>query len=47
MVGVLLGLKGPLQADAADALAIAVAHAHTRSSTERLGIPRSAWRRRR
>jgi crossover junction endodeoxyribonuclease RuvC len=47
MVGVLLGLDGKLQADAADALALAIAHAHTRSSTERLGIPRSAWRRRR
>ena len=47
MVGILLGLKGPLQADAADALAIAVAHAHTRSSLDRVGIPRTAWRRRR
>jgi crossover junction endodeoxyribonuclease RuvC len=47
MIGVLLGLKGPIQADAADALAIAVAHAHTRSSLERVGIPRMAWRRRR
>ncbi len=47
MVGVLLGLKGPLQADAADALAIAITHAHTRASIVRVGIPRSAWRRRR
>lgn len=47
MVGVLLGLEGRLQADAADALAVAIAHAHTRSSTQRLGIPRTAWRRRR
>jgi crossover junction endodeoxyribonuclease RuvC len=47
MIGALLGLKGPLQADAADALAIAVAHAHTRASLARVGIPRSAWRRRR
>lgn len=47
MIGLLLGIKGPLQADAADALAIAVAHAHTRSSIERVGIPRTAWRRRR
>lgn len=47
MIGVLLGLKGPIQADAADALAIAVAHAHTRASLERVGIPRTAWRRRR
>ncbi|MBU6247834.1 MAG: crossover junction endodeoxyribonuclease RuvC [Xanthomonadaceae bacterium] len=45
MIGVLLGLKGPLQADAADALAIAVTHAHTRSSLSRVGIPRAAWRR--
>jgi crossover junction endodeoxyribonuclease RuvC len=47
MVGVLLGIPGRLQADAADALAVALTHAHTRSSTERLGIPRTAWRRRR
>ena len=47
MMGVLLGLKGPLQADAADALAVAVAHAHTRASIARVGIPRTAWRRRR
>ncbi len=47
MVGVLLGLKGPLQADAADALAIAITHAHTRASLARVGIPRTAWRRRR
>jgi len=46
MIGVLLGLKEPLQADAADALAIAVTHAHTRASIGRVGIPRSAWRRR-
>lgn len=45
MIGILLGLKGPLQADAADALAIAVTHAHTRSSLARVGIPRTAWRR--
>ncbi len=47
MVGVLLGIPGRLQADAADALAIALTHAHTRSSIERIGIPRTAWRRRR
>jgi crossover junction endodeoxyribonuclease RuvC len=46
MIGVLLGLKGPLQPDAADALAIAVTHAHTRASLARVGIPRTAWRRR-
>lgn len=47
MVGVLLGLPGPLQADAADALAIAITHAHTRAGLARVGIPRTAWRRRR
>ncbi|MEO7324641.1 MAG: crossover junction endodeoxyribonuclease RuvC [Dokdonella sp.] len=47
MVCILLNLSGRLQADAADALAIALAHAHTRASVERVGIPRSAWRRRR
>jgi crossover junction endodeoxyribonuclease RuvC len=47
MVGVLLNLNGKLQADAADALAIALTHAHTRASIERLGVPRLAWRRRR
>jgi crossover junction endodeoxyribonuclease RuvC len=46
MVGILLNHPGKLQADAADALAIALAHAHTRSSLQRVGIPRSAWRRR-
>ncbi len=47
MVGILLGLKGPLQPDAADALAIAIAHAHTRAGLARAGIPRTALRRRR
>ena len=47
MIGLLLQLSGKLQADAADALAIALAHAHTRSSLQRVGIPRGAWRRRR
>lgn len=47
MVGVLLGIPSKLQADAADALAVALTHAHTRASVERLGIPRTAWRRRR
>ncbi|WP_187300532.1 crossover junction endodeoxyribonuclease RuvC [Mizugakiibacter sediminis] len=47
MVSVLLGLQGPLQADAADALAVAIAHAHTRATVGRIGIPRTAWRRRR
>jgi len=47
MVGVLLSLAQQLQADAADALAVALTHAHTRASVQRIGIPRTAWRRRR
>jgi crossover junction endodeoxyribonuclease RuvC len=47
MVGVLLNLTQRLQADAADALAVALTHAHTRASVQRIGIPRTAWRRRR
>ena len=47
MVGVLLNLHEKLQADAADALAIALTHAHVRASVARLGMPRLAWRRRR
>ncbi len=46
MIGILLKLGDKPQADAADALAIAITHAHTRASTARLGIPRSSWRRR-
>ena len=46
MVGVLLNLHEKLQADAADALAIALTHAHVRASVARLGLPRAAWRRR-
>ena len=46
MVRILLGLSGKLQADAADALAIALTHAHTRSTIARIGVPRTAWRRR-
>jgi crossover junction endodeoxyribonuclease RuvC len=47
MVGVLLGVREALQADAADALAVAITHAHTRSGAQRIGIPALAWRRRR
>jgi crossover junction endodeoxyribonuclease RuvC len=47
MVGILLNISPRLQADAADALAVAVTHAHTRASVQRIGIPRNAWRRRR
>lgn len=47
MIGILLNIPSALQADAADALAVAITHAHTRASVQRLGIPRTAWRRRR
>ena len=47
MVGMLLNLQGKLQADAADALAVAITHAHVRASTKRLGVDaRAAWGRR-
>ena len=38
MVGVLLSLEGPLGADAADALAIALCHVHGRAARLALGI---------
>ena len=47
MVGVLLNISQKMQADAADALAVALTHAHTSASIARIGIPRTAWRRRR
>jgi crossover junction endodeoxyribonuclease RuvC len=47
MIGILLNVSQKLQADAADALAVAITHAHTQASVQRIGIPRSAWRRRR
>jgi crossover junction endodeoxyribonuclease RuvC len=46
MVGIMLNLKGKLQADAADALAIAITHAHVSASARRLGVDvREAWSR--
>ena len=43
---VMLGLSGKLQADAADALAVAITHAHVRASAQRLGVAaRTAWAR--
>ena len=46
MVGIMLNLKGKLQADAADALAIAITHAHVRSTARRLGVTtQQAWSR--
>jgi crossover junction endodeoxyribonuclease RuvC len=48
MVGVLLNLQGaPLQADAADALAIAITHAHARTLATQVGVPAAALLRRR
>jgi crossover junction endodeoxyribonuclease RuvC len=45
MVGLMLNLKGKLQADAADALAVAITHAHVRATAQRLGLSaRQAWR---
>lgn len=46
MVGLMLGLQGKLQADAADALAVAITHAHVRATANRLGVgARMAWSR--
>ena len=41
MVGVILGLQGKLQADAADALAVAITHAHARALSQRTGVSAS------
>ena len=44
MVWIMLGLQAKLQADAADALAVAITHAHVRASANRLGVDaRAAW----
>lgn len=46
MVAMMLNLKGKLQADAADALAVAITHAHVRASANRMGVSvRQAWSR--
>src|SRR5690606_34169673 len=47
MVGVLLSVSGKLQADAADALAVAITHAHTRNLAARTGVAASLMLRRR
>ncbi|MGH8233545.1 MAG: crossover junction endodeoxyribonuclease RuvC [Rhodanobacteraceae bacterium] len=47
MVGILLNVHEPIQADAADALALAITHAHLRASEARTGIAAAAWGRRR
>jgi crossover junction endodeoxyribonuclease RuvC len=47
MVGILLNLQGaPLQADAADALAIAITHAHARTLAVQTGVSVALLRRR-
>jgi crossover junction endodeoxyribonuclease RuvC len=46
MVGLMLNLQGKLQADAADALAVAITHAHVRATAKRLGVSSQlAWSR--
>ena len=46
MVGIMLNLHGRLQADAADALAVAITHAHVRATAKRLGVSSHlAWSR--
>jgi len=46
MIGVMLNLHGKIQADAADALAVAICHGHVRATANRIGIAsRDAWRR--
>ena len=46
MIGVMLNLNGKIQADAADALAVAITHAHVRATAQRIGISaREVWRR--
>jgi len=43
MVGVLLGIKEPIQNDAADALAVALCHQHTSQTQARLAMKQGAW----
>ncbi|MBP7370210.1 MAG: crossover junction endodeoxyribonuclease RuvC [Arenimonas sp.] len=46
MMGILLNIPGKIQADAADALAVAVTHAHVRATAKRIGISaRDVWSR--
>ena len=47
MVALLLRLPEPLQADAADALAVAICHGHTRQTLQRFGAAAVLARRRR
>jgi len=46
MIGVMLNLHGKIQADAADALAVAITHAHVRATAKRIGVSANeVWRR--
>ena len=46
MIGVMLNLHGKIQADAADALAVAITHAHVRATAKRIGVSaREVWSR--
>jgi crossover junction endodeoxyribonuclease RuvC len=46
MVGVMLNLQTKLQADAADALGVALTHAHMRAAVQRVGVSaQQLWRR--
>jgi crossover junction endodeoxyribonuclease RuvC len=46
MVSLMLGLGDKPQADAADALAVAITHAHVRSTAQRIGVASGiSWRR--
>jgi crossover junction endodeoxyribonuclease RuvC len=46
MIGVMLNLTGKIQADAADALAVAITHGHVRATANRIGVStRDAWKR--
>lgn len=42
MVGLLLGIKGPIQNDAADALAVALCHQHTSQTLARMAMMQRA-----
>ena len=46
MIGVMLNLPGKIQADAADALAVAITHAHVRATAARIGVSaKQVWSR--
>jgi crossover junction endodeoxyribonuclease RuvC len=46
MIAVMLNLTGKIQADAADALAVAITHAHVRTTAARIGVSaRQVWSR--